>query len=159
MGLRGKDSGTLVGTRTVVCVWVSGQGLEAVAEEGSGSRAILVPRPQRLLRTERLSVRSVQLPLTPRASTCTPSGGHGRRGVPPGPCASKHGSSLADRRLERVAAHHPPQPQPTTLVTSLLGTWSTAAPGSSLSTSPDGVAGPPGEREVTGQDRPPEAQP
>ena len=85
MGLRGKDSGTLVGTRTVVCVWVSGQGLEAVAEEGSRSRAILVPRPQRLLRTERLSVRSVQLPLTPRASTCTPSGGHGRRGVPPGP--------------------------------------------------------------------------
>ena len=84
-----------------------------------------------------------------------PSGGHVRRGVPSGPCASKHGRSLADRRPEAMAAHHPPQPQPTTLATSLLGTWSTAAPSSSLPTPPDGVAGPPGECEVTGQDRPP----
>lgn len=152
--MRGKDSGTLVGTRTAVCVWVSGQGLglEAVAEGGSGSRAFLVPPPQ----AAAPDLGSCRSPLC--VSPCTPKRWTRRQRSASWSCASEHGSYLVDRWPEGVAepwfgvCPPPSQPQPTALVTSLLGTWSTAAPGSSLSTSPDGVAGPPREHEVTGQD-------
>ena len=103
-----------------------------------------------LLRIEQPSVCSGQLPSTSARPHLHPEQWTRPQRGASWPCASAHGRFLVDRRPEGVAepwfgvCPPPPRPQPTALVTSLLGAWSTAAPGSSLSTSPDGVAGPQG---------------
>lgn len=127
VGLRGKDSGTLVGTRTAVCVGVGagagGCGRGGFMEQGH-SRATSTNGCSGSSRSA-CALGSCRSPLC--VSTCTPERWTRPQRSASWSCASEHGSFLVHRRLEGVAEPWfnvcpPPHPGPSPPL-SLLPCW------------------------------------